>query len=165
MATAGRGAFEAICEKYPNALSRAVIVGGPGQNGGDGWVVARHLANAGFSPRAILLGDEARVTGDAAINWRALERLGVARESLTGDELATLVAALASATLVVDALFGTGLDRPLAGRYERAVELINACAVPVIALDLPSGVDADSGGILGAAVRAELTVTFAAHKR
>jgi NAD(P)H-hydrate epimerase len=85
--------------------------------------------------------------------------------SIAGDELAPLVSALSSATLVVDALFGTGLDRALLGRYAEAVELINACAAPVVALDLPSGVDADVGAVLGAAVRAELTVTFAAHKR
>jgi hydroxyethylthiazole kinase-like uncharacterized protein yjeF len=165
MENAGRGAFEAMLQAFPDALARVVIVGGPGQNGGDGWVVARHLANAGFSPRVMLLGDEARLTGDAAINWRTLERMGLARASIAGEALAPLVDALASATLVVDALFGTGLDRPLSERYAWAVELINACAAPVVALDLPSGVDADSGAVLGAAVRAEMTVTFAAPKR
>jgi hydroxyethylthiazole kinase-like uncharacterized protein yjeF len=165
MENAGRGAFEALLAAFPQALSRVVVVGGPGQNGGDGWVVARHLHNAGFAPRAFLLGDETRVSGDARANLRALDGLGVAHHGIAGEDLTLLVGALASATLVVDALFGTGLDRPLQAGYVSAVELINACAAPVVALDLPSGVDADTGAVLGAAVRAEMTVTFAAHKR
>jgi hydroxyethylthiazole kinase-like uncharacterized protein yjeF len=165
MENAGRGAFEAIAERFPRALSHVVVVGGPGQNGGDGWVVARHLWNAGFSPRSILIGDPTQLAGDARVNFCALQKLGLVCHGILGDDLTALVAALSNATLVIDALFGTGLDRSLAGRHASVVELISACAAPVVALDLPSGVDADSGAVLGAAVRAELTVTFAAHKR
>ncbi len=165
MENAGRGAFEAIMAELPQALARVVIVGGTGQNGGDGWVLARHLINAGIGPRVILLGAAARVSGDAAVNLRALQRMGVDVAQIEGEDLRALVAALAEATLVVDALFGTGLDRELTGRHAAVVELIDACAAKVVALDLPSGVDADSGAVLGAAVRADLSVTFAAHKR
>jgi hydroxyethylthiazole kinase-like uncharacterized protein yjeF len=164
MENAGRGAFEVISAAYPRALERVVVIGGVGQNGGDGWVVARHLWNAGKLPRVLLVGDRARVAGDARVNLDALERLGVQCTSI-GNDLAPLVHALAEATLVVDALFGTGLDRPLTGMNAAVVERINACAADVVALDLPSGVDADRGGVFGTAVRAERTVTFAAHKR
>jgi NAD(P)H-hydrate epimerase len=166
MENAGRGAFDALRAAFPDALSRAVVVGGVGQNGGDGWVVARHLLGLGARPRCVLVGERARVRGDAALNLHALERLGVDVRCVAGvAELDVLVRELAGATLVVDALFGTGLDRPLSEPYAAVVERINACAAPVVALDLPSGVDADTGAVLGVAVRAELTVTFAAHKR
>jgi NAD(P)H-hydrate epimerase len=164
MENAGRGAFEVIAAAYPRALDRVVIVGGVGQNGGDGWVLARHLWNAGKLPRVLLAGDRARVAGDARVNLDALERLGVQCTSI-GQDLSPLVHALSEATLVVDALFGTGLDRPLTGVNAAVVERINACAADVVALDLPSGVDADRGCVLGSAVRAQRTVTFAAHKR
>ena len=164
MENAGRGAFEVIARSYPDALARVVVVGGTGQNGGDGWVLARHLWNAGHAPRALLVGERERVAGDARVNLEALERLGV---SCTGveSELGPLVSALAQATLVVDALFGTGLDRPITGVQAAVIELINACAADVVALDLPSGIDADRGAVLGTAVRARTTVTFASHKR
>jgi len=165
MENAGRGAFERICTRFPDALGRVLIVGGPGQNGGDGWVVARLLCAAGHAPRAVLLADPERVRGDAAVNFGALAKLGVQVRAIAGDDLAALEAELAAASLVVDALFGTGLDRPLTGVHAAAVARINACTAPVVALDLPSGVDADSGAVLGAAVDADLTVTFAAHKR
>jgi hydroxyethylthiazole kinase-like uncharacterized protein yjeF len=168
MENAGRGAFEALRELAGDRLERVLIVGGTGQNGGDGWVVARHLVAAGFSPSIVLVGDSARIAGDALVNWLALERLGIARVAPTGldsRDLSPLSDALGRASVIVDALFGTGLDRPLSGLHADVVERINACPASVLALDLPSGVDAETGAVLGAAVRADWTVTFAAHKR
>ena len=165
MENAGRGAWEQLRARFPHALQRVLIVGGLGQNGGDGWVIARHLLAAGHAPRALLLGDIGRVRGDAAVNLRALRQLGVEVQEIAGDDVSALDGELAAASLVVDALFGTGLDRALVGVHAAAVERINACRAPVVALDLPSGVDGDSGAILGTAVDADLTVTFAAHKR
>lgn len=165
MENAGKGAFDVLCEVFPNDLSRVVIVAGPGQNGGDGFVIARHLWNAGRCPHVVLVADPARLRGDALLNYRVIERLGVPCAVMRDGDLAQLVSSLSSASLVVDALFGTGLDRPLEGRHAEVVERINAAAAKVVALDLPSGVDADGGAVLGSAVRAELTITFAAHKR
>jgi ADP-dependent NAD(P)H-hydrate dehydratase / NAD(P)H-hydrate epimerase len=166
MENAGRGAFDVLLEVAASRLARVLIVGGTGQNGGDGWVVARHLAAAGFAPSVALVGAAERITGDALVNWLALERMRVARlPGLDGGDLSPLTAALGGASLVVDALFGTGLDRPLSGVHADVVALINACPASVLALDLPSGVDADTGAVLGTAVRADWTVTFAAHKR
>ncbi len=160
MENAGRGAVDAMVARGFD-LSGAVIVGGVGQNGGDGWVIARRLLTLGFSPRVIIVGDPAYVSGDAAENLRALQKLvplEVARDGFA--------ASLAEHSVVVDALFGTGLSRPLRGVYLEAVDAIAQVErARVVALDLPSGVHADTGAVLPRAAHAALTVTFAAHKR
>ncbi|MFI5321922.1 MAG: NAD(P)H-hydrate epimerase, partial [Myxococcota bacterium] len=107
MENAGRGAFEILRAEFADALAHVVIAGGPGQNGGDGWVIARHLWNAGLLPRVVLLGDPAQLRGDALVNFRALEQLGIPCAVVPGDDLSPLVSALSGATLVIDALFGT----------------------------------------------------------
>jgi ADP-dependent NAD(P)H-hydrate dehydratase / NAD(P)H-hydrate epimerase len=165
MENAGRGAAEALLARFADRLHRVVIVGGPGQNGGDGWVVARHLRNRGHDPVAVLVGDPARLKGDAALNWTVLEPMAVERHVVTADAMDALDVALDGASLVVDALFGTGLDRPIEGPFAEVVRRVNDARVPTVALDLPSGIDADTGQVLGVAVRAVLTPTFAAHKR
>ena len=168
MESAGVQALDAIAAAYPACLDRVLILGGEGQNGGDGWVVARHLRARGLTPRCLLLGDPSRVRGDAQLNLAALEKLGVAVTAIDEASFAALEAQLAGASLVVDALFGTGLCRPIEGVYARAIDAVNAARaardLPVCALDLPSGIDADTGGELGHAVQADLTVTFAGHK-
>jgi NAD(P)H-hydrate epimerase len=164
MENAGRGAFEAIRARFGDALDHVVIVAGPGQNGGDGFVVARHLLQAGFRPAVFLLGTASALAGDAASNARMLGALGLPIAELSAGELMPLAFALQTATLIVDAVFGTGLARPISGVFADAIELMQHAA-PVVALDLPSGADADTGAVLGCAPRAALTVTFAAHKR
>ena len=161
MENAGLGATLALVERFGDRIGHVVVACGPGQNGGDGWVVARQLALRGVEVVAVLIGDEARVKGDAAVNLAAARAGGIPVAVGT----AALEAELGRATLAVDALYGTGLDRPLGGEDARAVELLNASGVPVVALDLPSGIDADTGSVLGTAVHAALTLTFAAHKR
>ncbi len=165
MEHAGRGAFAVLAARFAERLAHVAVVAGAGQNGGDGWVVARCLVQAGRVPRCVLVGERQKVRGDAATNLAALEQLGVVVAQAHEHDLSALDEALAGASLVVDALFGTGLDRPLGGVFLQAVARINQSAAPVVALDLPSGIDADTGAVLGAAVRAQLTVTFAAHKR
>ena len=162
MENAGARAAQLIGELFPTRLQRVLILGGPGQNGGDAWVVARHLRCAGVTPRCLLLAERERVQGDAQINLAALTAQGQQVESLRN--LAQLMPLLSDASLVVDGLFGTGLDRPLSGLAREVVEALAASEVPLVALDLPSGVDADSGQVLGAAAKAALTVTFAALK-
>jgi NAD(P)H-hydrate epimerase len=166
MENAGRGATDALVRELGAHLEAPLVVGGTGQNGGDAWVVARHLAARGVRCRAVLVGDPGRVAGDAAIALRALEAVALRPEVVSdATRLGALDAALASATLVVDGLFGTGLDRPLEGLARAVVERLVASRLPCLALDLPSGVCADTGAILGAAVRADVTVTFDALKR
>jgi NAD(P)H-hydrate epimerase len=162
MENAGAQAATLLRVRFTSALGSVLVLGGVGQNGGDAWVVARQLSLHGVVPECLLLGERAKVKGDALINLRALEALGIAVTSVAQED--ALSAALARASLVVDGLFGTGLDRPLSGFALSAVQAINAADKPVVALDLPSGVDADTGQALGAALRARVTVTFAAHK-
>jgi NAD(P)H-hydrate epimerase len=140
---------------------------GPGQNGGDGLVVARHLAVAGGTPSIVLLAPSSGGTppGDAGTNLRICRAMGLRIVEVRGvAEAAAASATIRSAALVVDALFGTGLTRGLEGAATALVGEIASAARPVLALDLPSGLDCDTGEPLGPCVRADLTATFVAPK-
>lgn len=165
MENAGRGAAECIAVDFPNDLADVLVVGGAGQNGGDAWVVARHLASTGIRVRCFFVGDRPRVAGDALPNLRSLEMLGLAPARVDAGGLATFAAACRDASLLVEGLFGTGLDRPISGHVAQVVDALNGAGTPVVSLDLPSGVDADTGAVLGTAVRARTTVAFGAAKR
>ena len=151
--------------------ARALVVAGRGNNGGDGFVVARHLTVRGHDARVLLLADPAQLAGDAATNFRLLGPLGITATRLP-DDPAGLRAAIAGAAdradLLVDALLGTGLSGEVREPFRSGVEAVNAGAAargtPVLAIDIPSGLDADRGVPLGVAVRATATVTFAAAK-
>jgi len=164
MENAGRGALERIVQRFADRLDRVVLVGGTGQNGGDAWVIARHLHTRGHVPSCVLVGTADEVHGDAKINLDTLRALGVAIVEAGANDASSVGLLLRDASLVVDGLFGTGLTRPITGLHAQVVEQINASGVPVVALDLPSGIDSDTGAVLGVAVRAQLTVTFAARK-
>lgn len=138
-----------------------VVVCGAGNNGGDGYVVARHLAARGADVQVFLAGKSEKVMGDARINHDAFIDLdGRFTELPEGSDLAPLVAALERADFVIDALFGTGLDRPVRGHVAQVIDIINEAPCRRVALDVPSGLDANSGAPLGTAVRADETVTF-----
>ncbi|MCE1236679.1 MAG: NAD(P)H-hydrate dehydratase [Hyphomicrobiales bacterium] len=153
MENAGRAVADAVGHRWPVG-ARVLVLCGPGANGGDGFVAARILKERGCVVRLMLLGDRARLVGDAA---EAAERWRGAVEPL---DPATLPRALREATVVVDALFGAGLARPLDGRAAEAVEAVNAARRPVVAVDLPSGVDGATGRVMGVAIRAAFSVTF-----
>lgn len=163
MENAGRGAAELILSRLPDRLERVVILGGTGQNGGDAWVIARRLGTHGITPRCFLLGDAGAVRGDAAANLGALRAIGMDVVSVT--DAASIEGPLASATMIIDGLFGTGLDRAIEGWRADVIANVSASDAAVVALDLPSGIDADTGAVLGVAVEADLTATFGAHKR
>ena len=167
MENAADGCARAIVDRWPEHVGRGVvIVAGPGNNGGDGHVIARKLANRGIAAQVLLLSDPDRVRGDARTNLDLLPAFGVPVIPLL-DEVAVRGASthLAHAGVVVDALFGTGLERPVGGRFAAMVELVNGAGRPVMAVDIPSGVNASTGELLGCAVRADLTVTFCRPKR
>jgi len=134
--------------------AHVVIAAGPGQNGGDGFVVARLLAEQGYRVSLGLLGRPERLSGDAALAAKDWKGPLHAAEELPFHQ----------ADLVVDALFGTGLGRDLEGTARIAVERMNASNKPILAVDLPSGIDGDTGQVRGLAVKARRTVTFAARK-
>ena len=156
MERAGLAAFELLRWHWPRAR-RIAVVCGPGNNGGDGYVVARCARAAGLTVNVHALGDPGKLHGAALAARRHCEASGVHPLPLTAD-------ALRDCDLLVDALFGTGMERELSGEWRAAVEAINAAGRPVLALDLPSGLHADSGRLLGAAVRADATLTFIAFK-
>ena len=141
----------------------AAVFCGPGNNGGDGVAAARLLLGRGFAVRAFLVGRREKMTGDArAMEERLLSAGGALEDFAPGEE--EIFAWVKQAGVVIDALFGVGLSRPLAGDALAAVELINGARRPVAAADIPSGVRADTGAVLGGAVRADVTVTFSMAK-
>ncbi|MDK9697770.1 MAG: NAD(P)H-hydrate dehydratase, partial [Siculibacillus sp.] len=153
MEAAGRAVADAVGHRHAVG-ARVAVLCGPGNNGGDGFVAARILRERGYIVSLALLGERAGLTGDAA---SAAERWFGAVEPATASGVARL---LAGATVVVDALYGAGLSRPLDGEARAIVETVNAARRPVIAVDLPSGIDGATGRVMGAAIRAELSVTF-----
>jgi NAD(P)H-hydrate epimerase len=141
--------------------ARVVVVCGAGNNGGDGFVVARHLLARGAEVQVFLAGASERVTGESRINHDSFIDLGGELLELPqGAALDPLVAALSRADFVVDAIFGTGLDRPIRGHLADVIAALNGAEARCVALDIPSGLDADSGSPLGIAVQADDTVTF-----
>ena len=169
MENAGRqAAEEAAVMLLEVGGRRAVIVAGRGNNGGDGFVVARHLLTRGYDAEVLLLADPAKLAGDAAVNFKLLAPLRIPVTVLHDDPsraAAQIRDAATRADLVVDALLGTGLEGEVREPYLSAIRAINDCGKQVLAIDIPSGLDANTGRPLGSAVRARSTVTFVAQKK
>ena len=137
------------------------VVAGRGNNGGDGFVVARYLANAGIPVAVFLLGPRDQVSGDARVNLDILAHLGIAvAEVLTEADLNPAIHRLAKAGLIVDALLGTGLNAPVQGLMAALIERLNHLRAQVLAVDIPTGLSADTGEVLGVALKAGVTVTY-----
>jgi NAD(P)H-hydrate epimerase len=167
MENAGRGAAAWLRDRVEATTARVLIVCGPGNNGGDGGVVARHLDAWGFSVRVLWFAKPDHLRGDAAVQWNILDKSGIDQANWEGEgasALSDLESWLAEADWVVDALLGTGLTRPVEGPLHAAITAMNGAGKPILALDLPSGLDADTGQPLGVAVRAKATTTFVAPK-
>lgn len=141
------------------------VVCGPGHNGGDGLAAARHLSNAGVRVTIALAADPARLAGDAAAHLGIVRRMGLPIREIAPGAASPDV--FSGSHLIIDALLGTGLDRPVQAALAEMILAVNAARAAgalVLAVDLPSGLDADSGKVLGAAVHADLTVTFCGLK-
>ncbi|MCU0244892.1 MAG: NAD(P)H-hydrate epimerase, partial [Acidobacteria bacterium] len=166
MENAGLRVVRALRAKFPHLEGeRVVVVAGKGNNGGDGFVFARHLFNAGGRPEVVLLAKADEVGGDAAVNLAVVRRMGVpVTEAADAAEWAKARPKVARATVVVDALFGTGLVKPLEGFYAAAVADINRSAAFKLSVDIPSGLSSDTFETAGPSVAADLTVTLAAPK-
>lgn len=165
MEVAGRAVLDATLERRDDSDAIVLVLAGTGNNGGDGVVVARHLFERGVPVVLLGLGDPAKVSPETAQQLTIAERLGLEARWLSGAEAAAEVAELAaSASVVVDGLFGTGLARPVEGWRADVVHAVNDALVPVVAVDLPSGVHADTGQVLGVAMDADVTVTFQCAK-
>ena len=164
MENAGRGAAVLAQEHFGNMSGRRVaVVCGRGNNGGDGFVIARVLKGWGARPVIYLLGQGKQIKGDAAINYEAAFKINLEIIEVT-DEAGLEIMDLAGVDLIVDAILGTGLNSEVKGLYKSVIGLINGSGRLVMAVDIPSGLDADTGRIWGSAVRADLTVTFGLPK-
>ncbi|HML07112.1 MAG TPA: NAD(P)H-hydrate dehydratase [Xanthobacteraceae bacterium] len=152
MEQAGRAVADAVAARHP-AKSRVVVISGPGNNGGDGFVAARLLVNRGYLVRILLVGEAARLKGDAAFAAKAwIGPIASAQPNgLTDSD---------GVDVVIDALFGAGLDRQVEGLPGAMIDSMNAQHAPVVAVDLPSGINGTSGAVMGTAVKAVQTVTF-----
>jgi len=166
MENAGAGCVQYMSERFSERLpSGVVVVAGPGNNGGDGFVIARRLYHQGISVRLFCLAQREKYKGDALVNLNIVERLGINPEWLLDHEAVSRAEpAILRAGVIVDAIFGTGLARDVAGRFAQVIGLINRSEAPVMAVDIASGLSADSGQVLGCAVEADLTVTMAYAK-
>ncbi|MDK3020473.1 NAD(P)H-hydrate dehydratase [Pseudodonghicola flavimaris] len=165
MERAGGGVVDAMLHRWPDLAGgtpRAVVLAGPGNNGGDGFVIARLLKARGWQVTVYLFGDAERLPPDARLNctrWQAEGPL----EPLTGFSAAALAAAEGQGRpVVIDALFGTGLSRPVAGALAELLQPLTDMPEPprIVAVDIPSGICSDSGRVLGRAIAADLTVSF-----
>lgn len=169
MENAGRSCAELIKEKLKHTANPKVcIFCGTGNNGGDGYVIARHLHNSGFEVIVVIFGDKGKIKGDAAINLDVLIALNLPVECINPDspDITRQVKKFTSkADMIVDSLLGTGLTGQVKNGYKNIIEAINSLECPVVAVDIPSGLDCDTGQPLGAAVKADYTVTFAALKK
>ncbi|MEM7543007.1 MAG: NAD(P)H-hydrate dehydratase [Pseudomonadota bacterium] len=155
MERAGRCCANHIVGRWPD-LEHVGIVCGTGNNGGDGFVIARHLCALGIDVRLAVAGDLQKIHGDALVNFNRLDERGL--------KLGTIEEALTEVDVVIDALFGIGLNRALSEDHLAVVQQINQIDVPVVSIDMPSGLDASTGVTHGGAITAALTITFFAPK-
>jgi ADP-dependent NAD(P)H-hydrate dehydratase / NAD(P)H-hydrate epimerase len=164
MENAARAVAHTVRTHYPEAETVAIFCG-PGQNGGDGFAAARHLANGGVIPLLFVLADRTRYSGDSATNLAICERLSLPMWDIAdGEQLDQALARASQTDLVVDAIFGTGLNRPPEGIHAEAIRGMQSLRLPIVAVDVPSGLDASSSEAPDPVVRADVTVTFALPK-
>ena len=166
MENAGRGATEAIAEAFPDLEKMKIaIIAGKGNNGGDGFVVARYLLNSGVHAKVYLLADPKALRGEAETNCQIFQRMkGEAISVPSSKDYQKVKKELERFDLLIDAIFGTGLDAEVRGYYREVIDHLNTLQKPIVAIDIPSGMDANSGKPLGTAIRASLTVTFGLPK-
>lgn len=164
MENAAIAVVDALFEHYPDC-GRVAIFCGTGANGGDGFAVARHLENRGVVPVVVIVGERSAIHGDARTNLTVCERLGIPIYDIRADDdIETVLAHASDADVLVDAIFGTGLNRAPSGIHADVIRDLAELRLPVLAVDLPSGADASSPTPFDPCVQAEVTVTFAAPK-
>jgi NAD(P)H-hydrate epimerase len=166
MENAGIQIYKAIKNKFPDLRKERIsILAGPGNNGGDGLVVARHLFNNGIIPEVYLISQKEKVKGDAGINLRIAEKIGIIIHEVSSEKIWNrLKEKISNSTIIIDAIFGTGLTRPAEGIYKRIIEDVNKIPAFKVAVDIPSGLSSDTYQLIGPCVRADLTVTLGAPK-
>ena len=168
MENAGIRTAGIIYEVYGQTLKKKsiLIVCGRGNNGGDGFVIARHLMNKGYIINVVVLTDKNKIKGDPQVNLTIFERMGgsvIFTGSKQPDE--KIKNLISESNLIVDAIFGTGLDRNVAEPIKAYISIINQSQKPIVSVDAPSGLHCDTGAVLGIAIKAHVTVTMAVAKK
>jgi len=165
MENAGRGAAEAISKRFPDHKKKIAIIAGKGNNGGDGFVIARYLLNQGTPVKVYLLTDPKGLRGDAETNFNIFQRMkGEVIPVASSKDYVKIKKDLEKFDVLVDGIFGTGLDAEVRGYYREVIDHLNTLQRPIVAIDIPSGLDANTGKPLGTAIRASLTITFGLPK-
>jgi len=162
MENAGLSAVEFLKTKLPLSNRKILVICGPGNNGGDGFVIARLLHSDKCQVTVLVLADPNNYQGSSRTNFQILQQIGV--QCLVVHTDADFTSSLKNADVVVDAIFGTGLARPPEGVYAQVIDSMNASGKPIISIDIPSGIHGDSGQVMGSAVKATWTVTFGLPK-
>ena len=163
MENAGEAVYFVILHENGIKNKKFSVFCGIGNNGGDGLVVARKIHSSGGDVRVYLFGDEEKFKGSAKKNWEIVSRLPV--QVTRVDSIESIKIEVAKSDAIVDALFGTGLTRNVEGKYGEAIRLINQSQKPVFSIDIPSGINGNTGQIMGEAIRANFTITFGLPKR
>ena len=164
MENAGKVVVDEIL-KMKGQYQKVVIVCGPGNNGGDGFVIARHLFNLGVTVKVFVVGEISELNHDAMLNYTILKKLEFKIDEITDDtSMLAFERFLRPGNLIVDAIFGTGMSRAVEGIYLRVIEAINEMAHLVLSVDLPSGIDGNTGHVLGTAIEADKTVALVIPK-
>ena len=166
MENAGRGAADMISNSFPEIHKKKIaIIAGKGNNGGDGFVIARYLLNQGIYVRVYLLTDPKGLRGDAETNFSIFHRMkGEVISVPSSKDYIKVKKDLEKFDILVDGIFGTGLDAEVRGYYREVIDHLNTLQRPIVAIDIPSGLDANTGKPLGTAIRASLTITFGLPK-
>jgi hydroxyethylthiazole kinase-like uncharacterized protein yjeF len=166
MENAGRLTYEAMIENFEiDEYTDVLVVSGKGNNGGDGFVIARHLFNNGIPVKVALLAEPSGLKGDALVNFNIIKEMRIDIAIIDDAEKMDLFNSLLDeADVVVDAIFGTGLDSEVGGHYAQVIEAINEGDADIVSVDIPSGLSCDSGSIMGDCIVADLTVTYGLAK-
>ncbi|GJL80124.1 MAG: bifunctional NAD(P)H-hydrate repair enzyme Nnr [Nitrospinaceae bacterium] len=166
MENAGRGAVDVLKNESPDLMTKRIVVfAGKGNNGGDGFVMARHLFNMGTDVLVLLLGKISELKADARLNAGIAKNIGVEINEVDAANFKSFDHRLRHSDLIIDAIFGTGLTQPASGFFADVFEKINQLQKCVVSVDIPSGVDSDSGQLIGPHVKADRTLALALLKR
>ena len=166
MENAGRGSVDFLKRRFPDLGEKKIVVfAGKGNNGGDGFVMARHLLNMGAQVSVLLLGKISQLKAEAKLNAEIARNIGVEINEVDAGNFKSSDHRLRHSDLIIDAIFGTGLKKPASGFFAEVFEVINQLHKFVVSVDIPSGVDSDSGQLTGPHVKADLTLALALLKR
>ena len=165
MENAGRGIADLAETLLTKARQNVLVVCGKGNNGGDGLVAARHLANRGYSVCVAILAGSNELKDDPKLNYNILRKMRVPIECITSKQLPRFKTLIQKSNLVLDGIFGVGLKRSVGGFFYDVISILNASKRRILAIDIPSGLHSDSGKVLGIAIRAKATGTLGAPKR